>query len=222
MPKPRCWAEDERRDDEGQNERWRKARPLGFLDRSRRHLHRRHRPRFRRPAACAQAAFGKPRLRRRRRAGDPRSLASFARRADPQRRNRRRQDGHHRRHQRAARAPRRAHAAGDDQGFSRRARDRLSGAPENLRPQHRQAGAALCRRRRDRRARARRRNGRGRAGSRRPCAPSSRAPRRQGFDAVAIVFMHAYRYPRARAAGRRRSRARSASPRFRSATSARR
>ena len=142
------------------------ARALGFLDRSRRHVHRRHRPRSARAASRAKAPFGKPRLRRRRRAGDPRSPASEPRRADPRGRDRRRQDGHDGRHQRPARAPRRAHAAGDDQGISRRAGDRLSGAPENLRPQHRQAGAALFRRRRNRRARARRRDRRGRAGPR--------------------------------------------------------
>ena len=55
------------------------------------------------------------------------------------------QDGHDRRHQRAARAQRRADAAGDDQRLPRRAGDRLPGAAENLRPHDRQAGACSMR-----------------------------------------------------------------------------
>ncbi len=143
------------------------------------------------------------------------------RRADPRGRDRRRQDGHDGRHQRPARAPRRAHAAGDDQGISRRAGDRLSGAPENLRPQYRQAGAALFRRRRNRRAHARRRNRRGRAGPRRR---PRRARARQGERLRGRRHrLHArLSLSPARARGRAGSRARWASPRFRSATNARR
>ena len=53
----------------------------------------------------------------------------------------------------------RAHAPPHHQGFSRRAQDRLPGAPENLCPPHHQAGNALRARRRSGRARAGRRHG---------------------------------------------------------------
>ena len=66
--------------------------------------------------------------------------------------------------------------------------------PENFRPQHSEAGAALFRGHRDRRARARGRNRRGGARSESVRAALAEA-KRSGFDAVAIVFMHAYRYP---------------------------
>ena len=93
----------------------------------------------------AQASVREPGLRRRRGRGDPPPSRARRGRADPGGRDRRRQDGHDRRDQCAARAARRAHAARDDARLSRRARDRLPGAPEDLRPQHRQARAALFR-----------------------------------------------------------------------------
>ena len=109
---------------------------------------------------------------RRRRAGHPRSVGLEGGRADPARPRRRGEDGHHGRHQRAARAQGRPHAAADQQGFPRRAEDRLPGAAEDFRPPHHQARHAVRARRRGRRARARRRHGRARARSRRGAARS--------------------------------------------------
>ena len=168
---------------------------LGFLDRSRRHLHRRGRTAAGRLADRAQAAVGEPGgLSRRRRAGHPRPARPESRRADPAGPRRRGEDGHHGRHQCAARAQGRPHAAADHQGLPRRAQDRLPGAAEDFRPPHHQAGHAVRARRRGRRARARRRHGRARARSRRGAADLE-AAKADGIDAVAIVFMHAYRYP---------------------------
>ena len=134
-------------------------------------------------------------LSRRRRPGHPRPARPRSRRADPGRADRRGEDGHHGRHQRAARAQGRAHAAAHHQGLPRRAADRLPGAAEDLRQAHHQAGDAVRARRRGRRARARRRHGRARARPRRGRAPSSTRAKADGIAAVAIVFMHAYRYP---------------------------
>ena len=135
------------------------GRGLGFLDRPRRHLHRRDRARPERarstrkllsesPAykdAAVQAIRDLLGLARARRSRPARSASSrWARRSRPTR----------------CWSARRAHAAGDDARFPRRAGDRLSGAAEDFRPQHRQAGAALFRGGRDRRARFRRRHGR--------------------------------------------------------------
>ena len=106
-----------------------------------------------------------------------------------------RENGHDRRDQCAPRTARRAHAARDDARLPRCAGDRLSGAAEDFRKADRQAGAALFRRDRDRRARARRWNDRSRARSGSRCARRSKRQRREGFAAVAIVFMHAWRYP---------------------------
>ena len=122
-------------------------------------------------------------------------LGLAPRRADPAGPHRRGEDGHHGRHQCAARAQGRAHAAGHHQGFPRRAADRLPGAAEDLRAPHHQARDAVRARGRGRRARARRRHGRARARSRRACAASLQRARADGIKAVAIVFMHAYRYP---------------------------
>ena len=133
----------------------------------------------------------------------------------PPGRDRRGEDGHDGRHQCAAGAQGRAHAARHHQGLPRRAAHRLPGAAEDLRQADRQARDALRARGRGRRARARRRHGRARARSRRRCAPSSKRAKADGIKAVAIVFMHAYRYPDARAARSRRSRARWASRRSR-------
>ena len=176
---------------------------MGFLDRSRRHLHRRDRAPAGRHAGRPQAAVGESGgLSRRRRAGHPRSPRPRGRASRSRRADRRRQDGHHGRHQCAARAQGRADAAAHHQGLSRRAQDRLPGAAEDLRPAHRQAGDALRARGRGRRARARRRHGRARARPRRGARRARARAKADGITAVAIVFMHAYRYPRARAAGR--------------------
>ena len=115
--------------------------------------------------------------------------------AGSRRPHRRDQDGHDGRHQCAARAQGRPHAAADHQGFSRRAAHRLPGAARHLRQGDRAARAALRARRRDRRARPRRRHRREGA---RPCGRAARRSTQRppdGIDAVAIVFMHAWKYP---------------------------
>ena len=151
---------------------------LGFLDRPRRHLHRRGRAAAGRHAHGAQAAVGEPgSLCGRRGAGHPRSVRVEGGRADPAGPRRRGEDGHDGRHQRAARAQGRAHAAADHQGFPRRAEDRLPGAAEDLRPPHHQARHAVRARRRGRRARARRRHGGARA---RSCRGAARSRSGQG------------------------------------------
>ena len=83
-----------------------------------------------------QAPVRESRLFRRGGRGDPPSARARLGRADPGRGDPGRQDGDDGRDQRAARTARRAHAAGDDARLPRRARDRLSGAAENFRPQH--------------------------------------------------------------------------------------
>ena len=134
-----------------------------------------------------------------------------ARRADPAGEDRRGEDGHDRRHQRAARAQGRAHRAPHHARLSRRAPHRLPGAARHLCQEDRAAGAALCARRGDRRARARRRHGRG--GARRGARSDASSKRSQadGFRSLAIVFMHAWKYP-AHEATRRAARARHGLP----------
>ena len=92
-------------------------------------------------------------------------------------------------------------------GFRDALRDRLPGAAEDLRQAHHQARDAVRARRRGRRARARRRHGRAGARSRRRARAISKQRCADGIKAVAIVFMHAYRYP-AHEQARRRARAR--------------
>ncbi len=171
------------------------GRSLGLLDRSRRHLHRRDRPRPARAAASAKLLSESPAYADAAVEAIRDLLAPRSGRADSGRRDRRRQDGNDGRHQRAARAARRAHAAGDDARLSRCARDRLPGAPENLRARTSSSPSNSIP-----------------ASSRSTsaCAPTARsrprpilirfAPRspRRGLratTAIAIVFMHAYRYP---------------------------
>ena len=115
--------------------------------------------------------------------------------ADPAGRDRRGEDGHHGRHQCAARAQGRPDAAAHHPRLPRRAQDRLPGAAGHLRQEDRQAGDALRARRRGRRARARRRHGRGRARPRRGARATCEAAWDAGIRSVAIVFMHAWRYP---------------------------
>ena len=87
-------------------------RPLGFLDRPRRHLHRRGGARSGRRAARDEAPVGKSRrLSRRGGRGDPAAARRSRRRADPGGEDRRGEDGDDRRHQRAARAQGRADRA---------------------------------------------------------------------------------------------------------------
>ena len=182
---------------------------LGLLDRSRRHLHRRDRPRSARAAASDEASVGESGLCGRRGRGDPPPARARFGRANSGRRNRRRQDGNDGRHQRAARAARRAHAARDHARLSRRARDRLSGAAAHLRARTSSSPSSSIP------ASSRSTSACSRTARSKPrpilsaCAPRSpkRAP--DGYDAVAIVFMHAYRYPaHERIVGEDRARAR--------------
>ena len=127
--------------------------------------------------------------------GDPPPARRAARRADPAGTDRRGEDGHDGRHQRAAGAAGRADRAPHHPRLSRRAPHRLPGAARHLCQAHRAAGAALFPRRGDLRARARRRHGRGGArrggGAPRP----RRASPADGYRSLAIVFMHAWKYP---------------------------
>ena len=83
---------------------------LGFLDRPRRHLHRRGGAPAGRHARRPQAALREPgSLSRRRRAGHPRSARPARGEPIPSGQRRRGQDGHHGRDQRAAGAQGRAH-----------------------------------------------------------------------------------------------------------------
>ena len=170
---------------------------MGLLDRPRRHLHRRGGARAGRHAHRAQAAVGEPGAYRDAAVQGIRDLLGLAsRRANPAGPRRRGEDGHHGRHQCAAGAQGRPHAAGHHQGFPRRARDRLPGAAEDLRQAHHQARDAVS-------------SAWSRSTS--ACAPTARSSSapdlaalrsRAGARAsptasraVAIVFMHAYRYP---------------------------
>ena len=198
------------------------AKALGFLDRPRRHLHRRDRPRPARRAACAQAACPKappmptPPCRRSATcsasppgAPIPADTIGFVKMGTTVATN--------------ALLERQGERTllVTTQGLPRRAGDRLSGAAENLRAQHHQARAALCRRRRGRRARARRRNGRGGARSRRGARRSRRKPRRTASTPSPSSSCTPIAIP-STSGGSRRSRARSASRRSRSATNVRR
>ena len=125
-----------------------------------------------------------------------RFLGVAVERADPGGAHRRGQDGHDGRHQRAARAQGRADAARHHARASRTSsRSATQARPDIFAKQHRQAGDALCARRRGRRARARRRHGRDAARCWRGCERDLRSARADGIDAVAIVFMHAYAHP---------------------------
>ena len=162
-------------------------------------------------------------LSRRRHPGHPRPARRRRRRADPGRPHRRGQDGHDRRHQRAARAQGRPRPAAHHPRLPRRAAHRLPGAARHLRQGDRPARAALRARRRGRRARARRRHGRARCPISTQCSRATRqAQRDDGIDAVAIVFMHAWKYPDARAGGRKPLPRDAALRRSRSATRSRR
>ena len=119
--------------------------------------------------------------------------------------DRKRQDGNHGRDQRAAGAEGRSRPFDRQPRISRCARDRLSGAAENLRAPHREAFDALRARRRGAGARARRRQRRNAARSLGDIA-ALQAARADGIASVAIVFMHAYAYPE-HERRRRRSRA---------------
>ena len=106
-----------------------------------------------------------------------------------------REDGHHRRDQCAARAPRRAHAAGDDPRLSRCAAHCDSGPTAAVRPAHRAARTALRAGDRSRRARRCARRTRRAAGLGRRSRRRLQAAYEAGIRACAIVFMHAYRAP---------------------------
>ena len=134
----------------------------------------------------------------------------------PRRRDQRRQDGHDGRDQRLARAPGRADHARDHGRSRRRARIGYQHR-RTFRPPDRAARDAVRRRRRDRRAGARRRPGRAADRPPRP-GPISRRAWRAG--ARAIVLMHGYRH-HAHEIALANWRARSDSPRSRSATSSR-
>ena len=147
-------------------------------------------------AACPQAPVGKPgRLSRCGVPGHPRSPRARRRGADPAGPRRRRQDGHDRRHQRASRAQGRAHRADHHARVPRCARHRNAGASEDLRQAHRQARAAL------RAPSSRPTSGfwptaRSKCRSRRHRSPRSfRSLAAEGFRSLAIVFLHAWRFP---------------------------
>ena len=169
---------------------------LAVLDRSRRHLHRRHRA-VARTARCTCARC--PRCASRRRGGDPgldaaRELMAAARRRRAPVDSR--QGRHHGRHQRAAHPQRRAGAAGDHRRLRRCAAHRLPEPARYLR-----APTSCCRQRlyarvieareridaRRRGADAARRRSAARAIWRARAPPARRA--------VAIVFLHGWRYP---------------------------
>ena len=136
-------------------------------------------------------------------------LGLARRRADPGRRDRRGEDGHDGRDQRAARAQGRAHGCSSSRAASRDAlRIAYQNRPQLFERQHRAAGAALRARGRGRRAHRRARRGRARRSTRRGASRDLRAAYDDGIRAVAIVLMHGYRYPAARAARSPRSRAR--------------
>ena len=113
----------------------------------------------------------------------------------PPGRDRRGEDGHHRRHQRAARAQGRAHAPAHHQGLPRRAARsatrrgrRSSRATSSSRTCSTSASSkstSAC-------APTARSSGRPTSP---PCARRSNARAPTASQAVAIVFMHAYRYP---------------------------
>ena len=174
----------------------------------------------RRAAARAQAAVREPRLWRRRGAGDPRLLASRRGARDPGRaRSASSRWAPPSPPTRCSSAAASARCLVTTRGFrdaleiGYQARPKIF-ARNIVKPEQLYAGVH-----RSRRARARRRNGRDGARPRRRARRPRRAPRREGFDAVAIVFMHAYRYPEherqvARARARARLRAGLGQPRM--------
>jgi 5-oxoprolinase (ATP-hydrolysing) len=72
--------------------------------------------------------------------------------------------------------------------------------PKIFRKGNHQAGDALRAGRGDLRTHSRRRHGRSRKQSEKEIRAALEAAKRDGIKAVAIVFMHAYRYPAARTA----------------------
>ena len=106
-------------------------------------------------------------------------------------------------------------------GFGDALRIGYQDRPRHLRPPHHAARTAVRagRSKSDERLRRRRRRCDVRSTSTRCAARAARGAWREGYRAVAIVFMHGYRYPAARGARRPRSGARrSASRRSRPAT----
>ena len=106
----------------------------------------------------------------------------------------------------------------DHARLRRRAAHRLPEPTEALRAPDRAADAALRARDRGRRAHRRARRGACAARSRRGASATCARRSRDGIRAVAIVLMHGYRYPAARAGAGASSRARSASRRCRCRT----
>ena len=177
---------------------------LGFLDRPRRHVHRRVGREPGRRAACAQAAVREPGALRGRRGRRASASCSASAPGEPIPADAIgvREDGHDGRHQRAAGAQGRAHAARDHARLRDALRDRLPGrartsSPRDIvKPEQLYAGVVEV----DERVLRRRRRSSARSIRRR--AARARAAARRGFARVAIVFMHGYRYPGARARGR--------------------
>ena len=171
-----------------------RLRSVGFLDRPRRHFHRRRRARPRRRLHTRKLLSESPAYKDAGVQGDPRPPGPWRRRGNPCRRHRRRQDGHHRRHQRAARAQGERTLLVITGGFrdaleiGYQARPRsspeTSSSPSSSTAKSSKSTSACSP---TERLSAAPEDGRARGNSKRP--------RREGFDAVAIVFMHAYRYP---------------------------
>ena len=189
----------------------RARRAPSVLDRPRRHVHRRGGAPARRRARHRQAAVGEPRALPRRgdRGHPPAARRSAPAQPHPGRADRGGEDGHDGRHQRAARAQGRADRAVHHARLPRPAAHRLPEPAAAVRPRT-SVCPSCCTAGWSRSTSAS-------ARAARCCMPLDEAQLRAalagayaaGFRAVAIVFMHGYRYPQHEArVGRARARGR--------------